>query len=145
MNIERLIERIKDEEKFSPESFWDLKQYTWGYGTKAPGPYRKISEREAEAFMVEHLEQCIRDYNDLFGKAGTPINEVRQECLVDMIFNLGKEGVRGFRRMVEEINDNDGNDWADVALNAWDSKWSGQVKDRARRIVKELWTGVAAR
>jgi lysozyme len=141
MNIERLIERIKDEEGFKAESFWDYKQYTWGYGTKAPGAYRKITEREAEAFLVEHLEQSIRDYNDLFGKAGTPINEVRQECLVDMIFNLGKDGVRKFRRMVEDINDEDGNDWADVALNAWDSLWYDQVRARSRRIVKELWTG----
>jgi hypothetical protein len=43
--------------------------------------------------------------------------------------------------MVEDINDDDPNDWADVALNAYDSLWSKQTGDRARRIVKELWTG----
>lgn len=141
MNIERLIERIKDEEKFSPVSFWDNRQYTWGFGTKAPGPNRKTTAAEAEVFLVSHLEQSIRDYNDLFGKAGTPINEVRQEALVDMIYNLGKEGVRKFRRMVEDIMDDDANDWGEVAAHAKDSLWYKQVKDRALRICNELRTG----
>jgi GH24 family phage-related lysozyme (muramidase) len=141
MNIERLIERIKDEEGFSPVAFWDRKQWTWGYGTKAPGECARINSREAEVFLIDHIQQSIRDYKILFGKAGSEINEVRQECLVDMIFNLGYAGVKKFRQMVEDINDNDPNDWAEVAEHAKDSLWYKQVKARAERIYLELRTG----
>ena len=71
----------------------------------------------------------------------TPINEVRQECLVDMIFNLGEDGVRKFRDMVAEIMDKDPDDWTEIAQHATASLWYGQVGGRAERIVKELASG----
>ena len=141
MNIDRLIVRIMKEEGFTPHPYWDRTQWTWGYGTKAPGANFKITPRDAEKEMWRSLIDALAGFINLFLEVPTPINEVRQECLVDMIYNLGENGVRKFKDMVEDIMDKDPNDWDEIALHAKDSLWYRQVKDRAERIVEELKTG----
>ena len=143
MNIERIIERVKQEEGFRPVAYWDRKQWTYGYGCKAPGEGATITEPEAEKLLWRHILVAVGGFVDLFLGVPTPINEVRQECLVDMIFNLGEDGVRKFRNMVREIMDKDPDDWTEIAQHATESLWYGQVGPRAKRIVLELKTGVS--
>ena len=143
MNVERIIERIKQEEGFRPVAYWDRKQWTYGYGCKAPGEGATITEPEAEKLLWRHILVAVGGFVDLFLGVPTPINEVRQECLVDMIFNLGEDGVRKFRNMVREIMDKDPGDWTEIAQHATESLWYGQVGNRAKRIVFELKTGVS--
>jgi len=141
MNILRIIDRLKAEEGFSPVAFWDRKQWTFGWGCKAPHEGATITEAEATALLETRVEEAIKGYNTLFHDCPTPISELRQECLVDMIFNLGVDGVRHFRQMVDDIMDKDPDDWNEIADHAMDSLWYGQVKSRAVRIVSELRTG----
>jgi len=143
MNIERVIERIKQEEGFRPKAYWDRKQWTYGYGCKAPCEGAVITQPEAEKLLWRHILVAVGGFVDLFLGVPTPINEVRQECLVDMIFNLGEDGVRKFRNMVREIMDKDPDDWTEIASHATESLWYGQVGNRAKRIVFELKTGVS--
>jgi len=143
VNIERIIERVKQEEGFRPVAYWDRKQWTYGYGCKAPGEGATITEPEAEKLLWRHILVAVGGFVDLFLGVPTPINEVRQECLVDMIFNLGEDGVRKFRNMVREIMDKDPDDWTEISQQATESLWYGQVGNRAKRIVFELKTGVS--
>ena len=143
MNVERIIERIKQEEGFRPVAYWDRKQWTYGYGCKAPGEGATITEPEAEKLLWRHILVAVGGFVDLFLGVPTPINEVRQECLVDMIFNLGEDGVRKFRNMIAEIMDKDPDDWTEISQHATESLWYGQVGYRAKRIVFELKTGVS--
>lgn len=142
MNIERIIERLKAEEGFRPVAYWDRKQWTYGYGCKAFGEGATISEADAEKLLWKHVLIAVGGFVDLFLGVPTPINEVRQEALVDMIFNMGEDGVRKFRQMVEDIMDKDPDDWKEIANHATESLWYGQVGNRAMRIVHELQTGV---
>jgi len=141
MDIERIIERVKAEEGFRAEVYWDRRQWTYGYGCKAPGEGATITKKEAEKLLWRHILTAVGGFVDLFLGVPTPINEVRQECLVDMIFNLGEDGVRKFRNMVAEIMDKDPDDWTEIAQHATASLWYGQVGGRAERIVKELASG----
>jgi len=143
MNIERIIERIKEEEGFRPKAYWDRKQWTYGYGCKAPCEGAVFTQPEAEKLLWRHILVAVGGFVDLFLGVPTPINEVRQECLVDMIFNLGEDGVRKFRNMVREIMDKDPDDWTEISQQATESLWYGQVGNRAKRIVFELKTGVS--
>lgn len=142
MNIQRIIDRLKAEEGFRPVAYWDRKQWTYGYGCKAPREGVTITEPEAEKLLWRHVLEAVGGFVDLFLGCPTPINEVRQECLVDMIFNIGEDGVRKFRKMVVEIMDKDPDDWNEIAGHAMDSLWYGQVGNRAQRIVHELKTGI---
>ena len=48
--------------------------------------------------------------------------------LVNMAFNLGISGLKTFRLMIAAI---ERQDWVDAAREGLDSRWSGQVGDRA--------------
>jgi GH24 family phage-related lysozyme (muramidase) len=62
----------------------------------------------------------------------------RQQAFVNMIFNLGPTGFRGFKKMIAAIKDED---FETAANEAEDSKWFRQVGNRARRIVETIRTG----
>jgi lysozyme len=142
MNKQEIIDQLKLDEGFSAESFWDRKQWTWGYGTKAPGPHCSISREDAAVELSKHVDKAIIEFSVLFYTAGTPINEVREHALVNMIYNLGMHGVEKFRQMIADIEDDDPNDWKEVADHARDSVWREQVPNRAERICMELEKGI---
>jgi lysozyme len=137
MDIAKIIARIQLDEGFSSVSFWDYKQWTWGYGTKAPGPDAHIDETSARKQLVREICNAVNDYYNIFGFT-EEINEVRQRALVNMIFNLGAQGVKDFKKMCAAIYRGD---WEKAAEEAKDSKWFNQVGRRSRRIVEELRTG----
>lgn len=60
--INKLSAFIPSVEGFIPVSKWDYKQYSWGYGTSAPGPGLPITRDQAFAEMLTHL---LSDYNTL--------------------------------------------------------------------------------
>lgn len=139
MNREMILEQLKKDEGFSPVSFWDIKQWTWGYGSKAPGPDAHITEEEAVVELNKHLDIAISGYWGLFGECTQEINEVRQAALVNMVYNLGAKGLSQFKNMLRAIRLGD---WPTAAREAQKSLWYRQVGKRARRIVRELETGV---
>jgi GH24 family phage-related lysozyme (muramidase) len=138
MNKEAILKQLKEDEGFSAKSFWDFKQWTWGYGTKAPsGPGLLISEEDAEKELSEKVDVAIKGFVKIF--EGCDINETRQHALVNMIFNLGAAGVLNFHNMVAAIQKGQ---WTDAANHARASLWYRQVTRRARRICLELQEGV---
>ena len=54
---EKTIKLIEHFEWFSAKSFWDYKQYTRWYGTKAPWPNQTISQPEAEKKLIDEYEK----------------------------------------------------------------------------------------
>ena len=152
-----LVERLKLEEGFSATAFWDdapgggKGQWTFGYGTRAPGEGATITPIRAEYELRAKLLVAEKAYHKVFDAAPFPINAVRRDALIDMIFNLGETRFRGFRQMIAEIMDDDPNDWVAVAAEAADSVWWKQLGgddprrgrgERAKRIVAELATGL---
>jgi GH24 family phage-related lysozyme (muramidase) len=142
MNKQLIVEQLKLDEGFSAASFWDIKQWTWGYGTKAPGPYVTITREQAEVELSKAVDKAINGYSAIFYNCGTPINEVREHALVNMVYNMGTMGVYKFAKMIDDIEDDDPNDWKEVANRARQSLWYKQVTKRAERICKELEKGV---
>ena len=68
------------------------------------------------------------------------IPDPQQRALVNMCFNLGWPRLQSFRRMLAAL---EGGDYARAADEALDSKWAGQVGDRAHRIAALLRTVTA--
>jgi lysozyme len=136
----RLIEQLKKDEGFSPISFWDNKQYTWGYGTKAPGESMRIDKETAEHELINAVNDSIADILHLFSNEleDPEFNQVRFEALVNMRYNLGHGAFRTFKKMIKHIKEGK---WLHAAYEAKNSKWYKQVGNRAIRIVKELTSG----
>jgi GH24 family phage-related lysozyme (muramidase) len=73
-------------EGFIPHPKWDNKQYSWGYGTAAPGPTGTITREQAFADMLSHL---LRDYATLSNKITRNLNVSQWTGLLSFSYNLG--------------------------------------------------------
>ena len=56
------------------------------------------------------------------------LTEDRQNVVASMVFNLGLEGFKKFKKMIRAIEKED---WTEAACQMIDSHWAAQVKGRA--------------
>ena len=71
------------------------------------------------------------------------LNDVRQNALINMGFNLGVAGLLEFHDMIRYLSE-DPPRWSLVAAAMVDSEWFRQVGARAARLAQEMLTGVKA-
>ncbi len=74
-------------EGFVSTSRWDYKQYSWGYGTAAPGPNMTITESQARAEMLTHVQS---DYDYLLPLITVSLNTNQWAALLSFAYNEGK-------------------------------------------------------
>ena len=67
------------------------------------------------------------------------LDEVRQDALVNMAYQLGVNGLLGFNRTLHYMQRGD---YELAAKEALDSNWAKQTPERAARIAKQIKTGV---
>lgn len=137
MNLPRLIQTVASAEGYSRVAYWDNRQHTYGYGTKAPGEGATITEAMAMEALKTELADAIEEAKELF-PAFDSYTDARQEALAEMVFNLGKAGVRNFKRMCLYISRGE---WEKAGNESLKSKWATQVGRRATRIANTLITG----
>ena len=92
---------VAQQEGFLAHPKWDNKQYTWGYGTEAPGPNGTITQDQAFADMVSWLQSA---YNTLYPQISVPLSGNQWVALLDFAFN---EGVTAAARLIPDINSGD--------------------------------------
>lgn len=146
---ERLVKQVASDEGFTAKPFWDIKQWTYGYGCKAPDEHATITKAEAEILLRVRLEQSIKEFYEMFpGALQDKFNDVRAEAFINMLFNMGrgkKDGSTGglysFKNTLSLIYDYLNTDWSAVATNLRLSKWFKQVGSRAVRITNEIERG----
>lgn len=149
---ERLIKQLKSDEGFSPKAYWDIKQYTYGYGTKAPSADATITEEEASDALAFRVEQSIKEFYSMFpGSLQDKFNAVRAEAFINMLFNMGMGkdngkggGLKSFKNTLSLIYDYLEVNWSAVAYALSLSLWHRQVGKRAERIEKEIRIGEKA-
>jgi lysozyme len=66
------------------------------------------------------------------------MNDVRQEVLVNMAYNLGETRLRKFKKMILA---HDNLNFTDMAREMVDSKWYAQVGGRGQRLVAAMKLG----
>ena len=139
MNRSRLTAQLKFDEGVKKYAYTDSEGYlTIGVGRlidRTKGG--KLSEDEIEYLLDNDIDriqnQTIRAfhwYNDL--------NDVRQECVLNMVFNLGLNGFKNFKLMIKAL---ERHDYEDASQEMVDSKWAGQVGNRALRLSEAMRLG----
>lgn len=138
MNRKRLKSQLIYDEGVRSSAYKDSEGYlTIGVGRLIDeNKGGKLSADEIEYLLDNDIDkvinQTIREfawYDDL--------SEIRQEVLLNMIFNLGLGGVKKFKNMITALKRHD---WEDAAREMLDSKWSGQVGQRAIRLSEAMRT-----
>tara|TARA_R110002074_G_scaffold85969_2_gene189947 strand:- start:14 stop:454 length:441 start_codon:yes stop_codon:yes gene_type:complete len=90
-------------------------------------------ERVTEAFQRD-LDIAITECAMLYDLWSTYPGEV-QEILVNMMFNLGRPRLSGFKNFKKAV---DAGDWVTAGIEGRDSKWYRQVGNRAERLMVRM-------
>ena len=142
MNMSRLVETLKDHEGEIKKNGRHMPYHdsvgklTIGYGRNLTD--RGLSSSEAEYLLTNDIQEVIDGLRKAYWWLDS-INEVRQEVVINMAFNLGLAGFAKFRNTIGYISD--GN-FKQAAANMLKSKWAIQVGYRARELAREMETGV---
>lgn len=95
-----------------------------------------ISEQEAMVMLDADISKSLTDAQTFHWFHN--LDSVRQDVLVDMIFNMGLVRVLGFHKMLAALQ---AGDWNTAANEMLDSKWATQVGNRALELAKMIRTG----
>lgn len=98
-----------------------------------------ITQERSVQLFNEDVQEAVRGINrSVLNKSYTKMNEARQAALVNMVFQLGLQGVLGFKKMLSCL---DSGNYQEAAREALDSRWAKQTPNRAQRVTDVLSTG----
>lgn len=109
---------------------------TIGYGRNLDGI--GISFEEAEILLNNDIDNAIKAVRIVFPDFDS-IDDVRQEVLVNLMFNIGYLKFVQFKKMIAAVKIKDFNE---AAKQLRDSQWYNQVGNRGKELVNMLEKGV---
>jgi lysozyme len=96
-----------------------------------------ISQEEAMHLLENDIKRCVLEANKFSWFKG--LDDVRQEVVISMIFNLGIYRFKGFKKLIGALMIKD---YKEAALEMLDSQWSEQVGKRSFELAKMMETGI---
>ena len=135
-NVTKATVRIAKHEGFSSKPYKDtVGILTIGYGRNIEE--NGVSTGEALILLANDIkaaaEECV-----LYVQGWAELDGVRQEVLVNMMFNMGSPR---FRKFVNTLAAVERGDYATAADEMVDSKWARQVGYRAAELSNMMRTG----
>ena len=134
MNDIEVMSMIKQHEGFRERVYLD----TMGVPTGGFGHAFHLGSSLPEVIWHEifyhDYQQAVRDYEVL----DLDIDPVRRAVVLDMLFNLGLPRLLKFKNTLTAVREGD---WEQAAQGMENSKWYGQVRTRAVRLVRMMRTG----
>lgn len=97
-----------------------------------------LRDVEIDFIFNNRVEEKRRELASKFPWTST-LDDARLGALLNMCFQMGVDGVAGFPAMLRCLHENDFNGAYHEAL---DSLWAKQTPERAKRVAKQLQTGV---
>ena len=139
MDMDRLLESVKKHEGYRNKVYLDtLGKRTVGVGHLCVEDFWEDDKEYEEKFLMEilqkDLQQAIRGARSLMEDHGcADIDEQAEEILIEMVFQLGKNGVSKFKNMwkaLAELN------YVGASYEMLDSRWAKQTPNRAKAMAK---------
>ena len=96
-----------------------------------------LSEDEVDLLLENDIVRFMRELANAFPWFGT-LDEVRQEALIMICFNLGLTRLRKFVKALDHLENSR---FEESAAEFLDSKWADQVGDRAIVLAEIIKTG----
>ena len=114
--------------------------WTIGYGSTGPGigPNTVWTQEQADDALLTRasaIEQTLTQTLDWY--AG--LSPLRQDCLVNMAYNMGVQGLLAFHHTLGSIAIGE---WQDAHDGMLASAWAHQVPNRAKRLAQQMLTNV---
>jgi lysozyme len=141
MNMDRLLQSVKKHEGYRNKVYLDtLGKRTVGVGHLCVEDFWEDDKEYEESFLMEILEKdlqnAIKGAKDLMSENGCmDMDEIAEELIIEMIFQLGKTGVSKFRNMWKHLS---ALEYASAASEMLDSRWAKQTPNRAQNMSAEM-------
>ena len=141
MNMERLMESVKKHEGYRNKVYLDtLGKRTVGVGHLCVEDFWEDDKEYEEKFLMEiladDLQNAIKGARELKEEHScTDIDEIAQEILVEMVFQLGKNGVSKFRNMWKALAEKN---YIGASYEMLDSRWAKQTPNRAKSMADQM-------
>ena len=141
MDMSRLLKSVKKHEGYRNKVYLDtLGKRTVGVGHLCVEDFWEDDKEYEEKFLMtilEHdLESAIKSAKELIADHGCmDMDEVAEEIIIEMVFQLGKTGVSKFKNMWKALS---GLDYTTAAMEMLDSRWAKQTKNRAEAMSAEM-------
>ena len=139
MNKDKLIEELIKDEGYKYEIYLDHLGYpTFGVGhlvlEKDEEHGKPVGTPVSEERILECLSKDIDivcDELDMKDPWWRNLDDNRQRVMANMCFNLGHQRLSNFKKFIGAMQISD---WETAAVEMMDSKWAGQVGNRAIRL-----------
>jgi len=137
----KLMDRIK--EQLVRHEGLRLKPYRCTAGRLTIGIGRNlddcgISQSEAYVMLINDIMNCEKQLQSKIPDIYNSLDEVRKSVLLNMCFNLGINGLLGFKNTLAFVK---AGDWERAANNMLVSKWAKQVGRRAIELSELMRKG----
>jgi len=140
MNRSRLANQLRADEGYVDHAYQDSENY-WTIGVGRLIDERKggkISDDEIDYLLQNDIDRALNQVLREFPWY-LDLNDVRQEVVLNMVFNLGLNGFKAFKKAIAAIARHD---FETASQEMLESKWAGQVGRRALRLSEAMRTGV---
>jgi len=108
---------------------------TIGVGRNLAG--KGLSEDEIRYLLDNDINDCATEAHGKYPWF-TQLDQVRQNAVIELLFNLGPKKFAGFKKFINFMNESR---YAQAAEELKDSAWWGQVKGRAQTIYDMILKG----
>tara|TARA_R100000655_G_scaffold60322_1_gene98698 strand:+ start:306 stop:743 length:438 start_codon:yes stop_codon:yes gene_type:complete len=141
MNLERLLESVKRHEGYRNKVYLDtLNKRTVGVGHLCVEDFWEDDKEYEEKFLMEilqrDLQEAIRGAKELMEEHGcADIDERAEEILIEMVFQLGRTGVKKFRNMWKCLSEHN---YVGASFEMLDSRWAKQTPNRAKDMAEQM-------
>lgn len=142
MNVTALLSQLEEHEGFRSSAYVDSEGF-WTIGVGRLIDARRgggISKAEA-LFLLQNDVEKVETQLDAHVPWWRRLDDVRQRVLADMAFNLGINGLLGFKNTLASV---EAGRYASAADGMLESKWASQVGRRAHRLARMMRTGADA-
>ena len=133
------MESVKKHEGYRNKVYLDtLGKRTVGVGHLCVEDFWEDEKEYEEKFLMEilaeDLQNAIKGARELKEEHScTDIDEIAQEIIVEMVFQLGKNGVSKFKNMWKALSEHN---YTGASYEMLDSKWAKQTPNRAKSMAE---------
>lgn len=131
-----LVDQLKRHEGWVPHAYQDhLGFWTIGYGRLIDKDRSgRLSLMEGEILLDNDITRVVGELRSRLPWFER-LPERKRQALANMAYQLGVNGLFGFRRMLRALHESN---WSAAHREALDSRWAQQTPTRAREIARML-------
>jgi lysozyme len=140
IDMDKLLESVKRHEGYRNKVYLDtLNKRTVGVGHLCVEDFWEDGKEYEEDFLMDILEKDLQsaiDQADDMCK-DLKISSDAKILIIEMIFQLGGNGVSKFRKMWQALQQ-DPPDYAEASVQMLDSRWAKQTPNRANEMADHM-------